>query len=118
SNLLQRGFSGSPLSVVFNEQIATQTATIGSNWLITPRVMNDLKVNYSTVDSSGLSTSDDFHGALPLDAPPLPAPFNLGNSYFNFNVLDLGTQTALGIGKSLRIRQKQLNVVDSRSEER
>jgi hypothetical protein len=118
SNLLQRGFSGAPLSVLFNERSVTQTATIGSNWLITPVIVNDLKVNASTVDSSGFSSSDSFEGAIPLGVLPLPEPFNLGNSYFNFNVLDLGTQTALAVGKSLRLRQKQFNLVDNLSTEK
>ncbi|HEX3104852.1 MAG TPA: carboxypeptidase regulatory-like domain-containing protein [Terriglobales bacterium] len=115
SDLLQRGFSGQPLSIVFREKSVIQTVTAGSTWSISPIVANEMKINYSTADASGFSSSDTFGGAIPLSSAPFPVPFDLHNSFFNFNVLDLGTQTALSVGKSLRIRQKQLNLVDNLS---
>jgi hypothetical protein len=112
SDLTQRGFSSQALSILFKEKISTQTATAGATWLINPRLANELKFNYSTVDSSGYSFSDTFGGAVPLSSVSLPSPFTLANSFFNFNVLNLGSQTAINLGKSLRLRQHQINIVD------
>ncbi|PND66131.1 hypothetical protein C1T15_28330, partial [Escherichia coli] len=47
-------------------RLDTMTTTVGSTWIFSPRVVNDLRVNYST--SRGRF---DFEG-LPIDGAVLP----------------------------------------------
>jgi hypothetical protein len=116
SRLIQRGFSDESLSDVTPTDVNLQTATVGSMWLITPFIANDLRVNYSWIEGASRSISDGFGGAIPLTLPALPSPNTFENSEFGFQFAGLqSSHSSLVIGKIQRNVQRQVNVVDSLS---
>jgi Carboxypeptidase regulatory-like domain/TonB dependent receptor len=115
SEIDARGGGGSTLSTVSATRITTQTATVGLTWFLSQGVVNDLRFNYSHVDAKGDSYLDDFGGAVPPNALPLPSPFSSSNSQFGFNVVSLEPQGVLSIGQNEQNLQRQINIVDGLS---
>ncbi len=115
SEIDARGGGGSALSTVSATRITTQTATVGVTWLLSQRVANDLRFNYSRVNAKGDSSLDDFGGAVPLNALPLPSPFSSSNSSFNFAISPLAPQGTLIAGQNEQNLQRQINIIDSLS---
>jgi hypothetical protein len=112
SNLVQRGGLGfASLNTLFPTKITTRTATVGSTWSISPDLLNDIRVNYSTTDSMGRQFLDGFGGALPVD-PPFPSSFNQANAEFVFEIFSL-SNFALETGALSHTTQRQFNIVDS-----
>ncbi len=117
SDLVQRGFFGSALSSVSPARITTQTATVGATWTMSPRIVNDLRFNYTRTNSSGRFDLDDFGGAVPLASPPFPSPFTSRDSEFIFSIFASPSLTIFQ-GKLQRAVQRQINIVDSVSVQR
>jgi hypothetical protein len=115
SEIDARGGGGGALSTVSATRITTQTATVGATWSLSQKVANDLRFNYSHVDAKGDSSLDDFGGAAPLNALPLPSPFSSSNSSFNFAISPLAPQGALIVGQNEQNLQRQINIIDSLS---
>lgn len=110
SELSQRG-AGSSLNDTLNLSFKTETITIGATQIITPELVNDVRVNYSR--SSGLKAFDldDFGGATPIAAATLiPSFATLGNSFYG---LSLGGSTAIFLGKDASSIQNQINLLDN-----
>jgi hypothetical protein len=114
SELDQRGFSFSALSVVFPARITGQTGTAGLTWSISPALVNDFRFNYSRTEGSGHFFMDSFGGAVPLSSLPFPSTFDSQNSELALQVFGL-TNGALTIGKLQHTIQRQINVVDNLS---
>ena len=114
SKLQQRGLVGSPLSDSSIDSITTQTATVGTTWMISPNAGNDLRFNYSRSNASSTYRPDNFGGAVPISSPPFPAGFNSNNGLFLFDIFELagGNYYAGVSGENV---QRQVNVVDSLS---
>jgi hypothetical protein len=115
SEIAERGGGGSTLSTGSRTRITTQTATVGATWFLSQRVANDLRFNYSQVNAKGESNLDDFGGAVPLKALPLPSPFSSSNSQFSFSVVSLTPQGVLSVGQNEQNVQHQVNVIDNLS---
>lgn len=111
SEIIQRG-SGVSLNTVANTRILTQTATVGTDWSISPVLFNDLRFNYSRVDGSGNFRLDNFGGATPPTSFPLPSPFTTEDALFVFRIYGLagGGYTQ---GVNGRFVQHQINIVDN-----
>jgi len=113
SEITQRSAGGfQALSVLFPSRITTQTATLGTVFVISPRMSNDLRLNYSRTDSFNGFGLDDFGGAAPLATPPFPSPFTVGSAEFGFNIIAL-THGSYETGKAAENAQQQFNLVDS-----
>jgi len=112
STLRQQGSLGS-LSQVVPARITTQTTTVGSTWLASSRLANDLRFNYSRVNANSNGESDNFGGAVPLTALPFPASFTAQNSLFALNINSL--QSSLNVGLLGQNLQRQINVTDNLS---
>ena len=113
SEITQRSAGGfQALSVRFPSRIATQTATLGAVFVVSPAASNDLRINYSRTDSSNGYGLDDFGGAVPLAAPPFPDPFNVQDAEFSFNIIPL-THGSYVIGRAAENAQRQFNLVDN-----
>jgi Carboxypeptidase regulatory-like domain/TonB dependent receptor len=104
------------LSQLETIRIPTQTSTLGATWIASPTLTNDLRVNYSRVDSSLAYTIDNFDGAVPFlsSAAGLPSPYTNQNSEVSIYIFDLGAQLFAGNGKTTQT-QRQFNIVDSLS---
>jgi len=115
SEVDQRGFSGSPLSVVFPAKITTETGTAGTVWSMSPAIVNDFRFNYSSSDSLSYKYSDSFGGATPLTSLPFPSGFSSANAALTFTIRSLGFSGGqnLGVGQNAQNFQRQINVVDS-----
>jgi hypothetical protein len=111
-----RGNGGS-LSQVSPTRSTTQTATLGATLVISPKVSNDLRFNYSRMNVFKHSDLDNFGGALPLASLPFPSPFTAQNGLFAANIFSL-TQGGLAVGQNGQHLQRQINVVDSLSIQR
>jgi hypothetical protein len=117
SNSVLRGDPNAPLSTVSPNEIDTQTATVGSTWLILPSVSNDARFNYSRVTATDSFHLDSFGGAVPLPALPFPSPYNSSNGNLFFSILGL-THRSLQAGFATENLQHQINFVDNLSVQR
>ncbi len=117
SSSVLRGDPNAPLSTVSPNEIDTQTATVGSTWLISSVLSNDARFNYSKVSAVNSFFLDDFGGAVPLTALPFPSPFSPSNSYLFFSITGLIHRT-LQAGFDTRNLQHQINFVDNLSFQR
>lgn len=115
SEATQRGGSDTSATVSLNSSFGlrfnTVTLTIGSTQILTPRLTNDLRVNYSRNSGGNVWLIDEFGGAAPPSDSILFPPFaSRANSLFVFALTeDLG----FFVGKNARNLQRQINVVDN-----
>jgi Carboxypeptidase regulatory-like domain/TonB dependent receptor len=114
SELNSRGGVGgqNSLSDVARTQITTQTATAGTTWMYSPRLVNDFRFNFSKVSSSSYTSIDNFGGAIPLSALPFPSPYTAQNGSLTIYLESLTDGDELAIGPLVRNEQKQINLVD------
>lgn len=118
SELLQRPgtAAGFPLSVLNDIRIPTQTATFGATWTASPVLTNDLRVNYSRVNSTSAYRLDNFGGAVPFlsSLVGLPGPYTAQNSEAQIFVYSIDNTLIAGNGLTAQT-QRQFNLVDSLS---
>lgn len=80
-------------------------------WLKDEETTNDLRINYTSVNSRSDSQMDTFGGATPLaDATIFPAGVNSRNGNYNLIIQGLGSYT---IGQGANNTQQQINLVDT-----
>ncbi|MBS1851395.1 MAG: TonB-dependent receptor [Acidobacteria bacterium] len=113
SELVQRGV-GLSLNTVGATRILTQTLTLGNTWAISPAVFNDLRFNYSRVNATGSYFLDDFGGADPLSAVPIPDSVVADRALFIFSISGIANG-GLAQGTNGQFTQHQINVVDNTS---
>jgi hypothetical protein len=91
---------------------STQTFTVGTTQIITTRVSNDFRANYSRARSGGYSSLDDFGGAVPPPDSILFTAFaSRQDTQFFFGLPDGFYE----VGKNADNYQRQINVVDNLS---
>jgi hypothetical protein len=115
SSLDQRApvLAGPILSLTQSLAFPVHTGTIGLAQLITPRVSNEVRANYSNQRFSGGFALDDFGGAVPLpDSALFPSGITARNGLFAFSIIGAGQYNR---GKSATGEQRQLNFVDNLS---
>jgi TonB dependent receptor/Protein of unknown function (DUF1275) len=93
-----------------------QSLTLGGNQMITARLVNEVRFNYSRSRGESFLTLDNFGGAAPPPYSALYPPFASSNSgffsfYGDFNPFGLNFDT----GKIADNLQHQINVTDSLS---
>jgi hypothetical protein len=114
SESVERGVAAQSLNILASSRITTQTATLGTTWLISPTFVDDLRFNYSRVKAAGSFSFDNFGGAVPLSSLPLPSLYTEQNAVFSFRVLGL-THGQLLRGTNGENLQRQINIVDALS---
>jgi hypothetical protein len=91
----------------------TTTLTLGATWLITPRLTNELRLNYSHTTGESFSTLDTFGGATPISPslffPPFADPKNSFGGFF----LTGGVDSSWYLGKNVSNSERQYNMVDT-----
>src|SRR5262249_40397465 len=113
SNVAQRGEAPFySLSTVSSSKITTQTATLGSTWMFSSELANDLRFNYSRTSGKSSGSLDDFGGAVPPTSFMFPSPYTSVDSLLNLQVFSLQNGT-LAAGPFGRNAQRQFNVVDA-----
>ena len=114
SNLDQRGGFPAPyavLSTTGSESAAIHTLTLGLNQLITPRISNEVRANYSNNRITIKYLLDNFGGAVPLpDSALFPSRYTSADSLFELFMLGAGQ---LAKGKQATDEQRQINLIDN-----
>lgn len=119
SDLIRRGVGGvASLNTFALSKISTQTATMGSTWLISANLSNEFRFNYSRNEGSNRLMIDDFGGAsVPSDSILFPSPFSSRNSQFTFLIVQM-QRRSWSVGKNAENLQRQLNIVNGLSTQR
>ena len=103
----------SVLSMTRSFPSTVQTMTAGFTAIITPRMSNELRANYSNQRVSITNALDNFGGAVPLpDSILFPPGYSSANGLFEFLIQGAGE---LVQGKQAVSEQRQVNVVDNLS---
>jgi hypothetical protein len=116
SSIDQRGniFSNS-LSTVAQTRFNTQTLTLGSTQSLTPKISNDLRLNYTRTKAASILVFDSFGGAVPPSESLLfPSFASPQDALVGFSVSN-GTGTNFRVGKLTKNSQDQINIVDNLS---
>ena len=93
--------------------IATQTLTVGTTYLPSATLNNDLRVNYSRNRTTSVFTVDDFGGAIiPAESVIFPPGRSSDNAGITLSIIG-GTQTSLTWGRRPHPVQRQFNIVDN-----
>ncbi|MBV8553908.1 MAG: TonB-dependent receptor [Acidobacteriaceae bacterium] len=116
SSLDQRGAFGVPYIVLSTTEpvsSSVQTFTLGLNELITPRISNEIRANYSNDRVGTKFALDNFGGAVPLaDSLLFPSGYSSANSEFEFLILGAGE---IAQGRQAVDEQRQINLLDNLS---
>lgn len=115
SNLDQRApLLGTPEPVLsMREYVSTsvQTFTLGLTELITPRINNEVRANYSNDRVGSKYTLDSFGGAVvPPDSLLFPPDFSSANGIFSLYIPGPGEY---GDGHQATDEQRQVNLIDN-----
>ena len=91
-------------------EVGTRTLTLGATFVLSPRVSNNLRGNYSTQSSTLSSNLDSFGGAIPPSVNVLgPGLASPGNSLLAFETFDTGLYET---GRVANNHSTQLNFAD------
>jgi len=114
SSLDQRGAFAAPyavLSTVDSESASVQTFTFGLNYVITTRLSNEVRANYSNDRVATKYVSDGFGGAVPLpDSGLFPEGYSSATSLFELYIVGSGQ---FAQGKQATDEQRQINLIDN-----
>ncbi len=100
------------LSEIDTAEVNTKTLTVGVNMLLGSRLMNTLRGNYSTQNSTLTSALDSFGGAVPLNPGLLLGSLPSATSFVAFQTYDTDY---LSTGPTTVNRASQMNFVDDLS---
>src|SRR5262249_23712286 len=105
--------SGAVLSTINSLSSTVHTATIGLAELITPRMSNEFRANYSNNRVSNTYGLDSFGGAVPIsDSVAFPPGYSSANGLLQLAILAVGEYS---LGKLGTNEQRQVNLVDNLS---
>jgi hypothetical protein len=114
SNNSERGSGGLySLSTSFLTKLTTQTLTAGANWIVTPRVSNEFRFNWSRSSTTDTAEVDNFGGATVPPTSVLFPPGLSGQDAVNLLFIETGMATIVADGKNVDNRLQQLNFVDN-----
>ena len=116
SDLSQRGPFFSPervLSMQESVSSSIHTFTLGFNQLMTPRITNEVRANYSNDRVGTTYILDSFGGAVPLaDSLLYPPGYSSVNAAFTLSLPGAGVYQQ---GKNATDEQRQISVIDNLS---
>jgi len=113
SNSIIRARFGGALNQYRPLRLITRTLTGGASFVISPRVINDLRLNWSKHRGSESNELDELGGAIPMTREGfLPPGVSSETGHFNF---DLGGPTRIQLGAGVESVSRQLNLVDNTS---
>lgn len=100
------------------QDVNTTTVTTGANWLISGRILDSLRFNYSNQTASSFDQIDNFGGAVPPSPAALfPTGTSANEGFVDFNPVALAADKLPSLlwGLGGRNRVAQWNVVDDLS---
>jgi carboxypeptidase family protein/TonB-dependent receptor-like protein len=102
------------LSVINESALATRAFTAGATSMLSTRITNDFRVNWTSSSGSAVILLDDFGGArVPADSLLFPSYASKENTLMIFQIT--GNFTTLIAGKNALNYQKQVNLIDTLS---
>jgi len=111
SSSVQRNGGLGTLSALFPVNFQTQTFTLGTTLLISQKMTNDLRFNYSRVSAGSHFVLDNFGGAVPPSNSILfPSFASPTDTAFFFDCCNY--TVGFAVGDNSQNRQQQFNVVD------
>ena len=118
SNTIQRfvsGSSGGNLAELILAANETKTLTAGITWIITPRLTNEFRANWSKVTGGNSFTLDNFGGAVPPpDSLLFPSFTSREKAKLGFNLF-FGGNPVFDVGRNAKSANRQINLVNSTS---
>lgn len=117
SKVSSRGEGSDTPSEVDTSRSTIQTLTGAMTWTPAPRLLNDLRFNYSRNATGTVLGNDTFGGAAlpPPDSQLYPSPFTHQNAQFFLSIFSLTPHVGWGAGHDASNLQRQYNIVDSLS---
>lgn len=93
-----------------NAAITTKSVTAGGTWVVSNRLVHDLRFNMSGSDTETFATVDSFGGAVAPSAQLIPSGIDpdRGNLLFSLNA-----SARWVMGRYTDYAQRQINIVDS-----
>ncbi|MBA3257577.1 MAG: TonB-dependent receptor [Pyrinomonadaceae bacterium] len=114
SELQTRAIDNTSVNAITVQAFKTETATVSATWLASPRITNELRVNWSRNQSDWISHLDGFGGAVPLpESAWFPSSVDAADSLIVFGIG--GTQSSFYVGKNVANKQQQFNLVNDLS---
>src|SRR5262249_13251658 len=105
--------TGLVLSMSQSLESAVHTFTTGLEAILTPRVHNEFRANYSNQRIATRFDMDNFGGAVPVpDSVLFPAGYTSVASVVSFNIVGVGQ---FNQGRSSLDEQRQVNAIDNLS---
>ena len=108
---------GANLAIISGSKSMTQTATLGLSGLLTSRLTNDFRVNYTSAPASQNVINDDFGGAVPAGVNAIvPAQFLRNSTQGVVSLIFPGAtagNASWDVVGGLTENEKQFNVVDT-----
>jgi hypothetical protein len=109
------GAGNSSLNTTLNQLFVTTTITGGATYIITPKITDELRLNYSSNRSDAFLDLDAFGGAVvPPDSFLFPSFTSRAQDSINVN-LEGGRNASLFVGKAAANKQRQFNIVNNLS---
>lgn len=88
----------------------TVTATLGATFNLSPRWLNDVRVNYSRARADLSNYTDDFAGAIPMSAAAAASPAYAPDQ--QHSRIAIGGSSTIIFGTNQNNRQRQWNIVN------
>jgi hypothetical protein len=105
--------AGAILSLTNSLASSVHTMTVGLTQLVTPRISNEVRANYSNQRVNAKFFLDDFGGAVPFpDSAVFPIGISSANGLFLLFIPGIGEYVQ---GKQSTDEQRQINLVDNLS---
>ncbi len=102
------------LALLSGEHILTRTLTLGSTLLLTSKLTNEFRFNYSSNRGRNRTTMDSFGGANPIDPALLISGYSgTGRTVGRLNVFPDFGLTSPALGNFVDSYQRQFNLIDS-----
>jgi hypothetical protein len=99
------------LSTSLSASPSIHTFTFGLNQVLTPRIRNEIRANYSNDRFASKFIADNFGGAVPLpDSLVFPSGYSSANGSFALNMDNVGEYSQ---GKLTTDEQRHVNLIDN-----
>ncbi len=105
--------TGRNLSVLTSTQQQALGGTLGATYTFTPRLVNEVTVNYTRNTGASVAYFDDFGGATPVSVIALTAPYaGTASRFAQYSLSYNSHSSAFGVGNTNTTLQRQSQITD------